>query len=221
MRLVLMGAPGSGKGTQAKNLVDRYGCKHLSSGDIFRAEKASGSALGRKLSESMSAGVLVPDEIVVEMMARAIAAGNGGAGLLLDGFPRTVAQAEALDATLAERHTPLDAVAVIETADAALVRRIVGRRSCPDCGKVYHVDLMPPKQDGVCDACGGALTQRADDTEDVVKQRLEAYKAQTEPVIAYYRGRGDIRTVTVDGNQDVKAVTEAMIAALESLNDES
>ena len=221
MRIVLMGAPGSGKGTQAKNLVDRYGCKHLSSGDVFRAEKASGSQLGRKLSQYMSAGALVPDEIVVEMMAQAIAAADGDTGLLLDGFPRTVAQAEALDATLAERNTPLDAVAVIETVDAALMRRIVGRRSCPDCGKVYHVDFMPPKQNGVCDACGGALTQRADDTDLVVKQRLEAYKAQTEPVIAYYRGRDGIRTVTVDGNQDVNAVTEAMVAALESLKDGS
>jgi len=217
MRIVLMGAPGSGKGTQAKALVDRFGMTHLSSGDIFRAEKASGSDLGKKLAEYMEAGQLVPDDVVVEMMAKAIGSVDGG--LLLDGFPRTVAQAEALDVTLSEAETPLDAVVVINVDDEPIVRRIVGRRSCPACGRVYHVEFMPPKTEDECDDCAGqALTQRADDTEDVVKERLATYHQQTEPVIAYYRDREAIQVVDVDGNQDVSDVTTAMISALESLS---
>ena len=155
MRIVLMGPPGAGKGTQAKRLVDKFGMTHLSSGDIFRAEKASGSELGQKLAEYMAAGELVPDEIVVEMMAKAIAKASAeGPGLLLDGFPRTVAQAEALDAQLAQAQTPLDAVVVITAQDGEIVGRITGRRSCPACGEAYHVTFIPPKAQGVCDACG-------------------------------------------------------------------
>ena len=217
MRIVLMGPPGAGKGTQAKRLVESFGMAHLSSGDIFRAEKASGSELGAKLAEYMEAGQLVPDEMVVQIMANAITGSDGEAGLLLDGFPRTVPQAEALDAQLSEAGKPLDAVTVIRADDNEIVGRITGRRSCPVCGKVYHVTFIPPKVAGQCDEDGEALTQRADDTEEVVRERLAAYYAQTEPVIAYYRDRADMRIVEVDGNASPGAVTDELVAKLEAL----
>lgn len=210
-----MGPPGAGKGTQAKKLVEKFKMTHLSSGDIFRAEKASGSELGQKLAEIMAKGELVPDDIVVEMMAKAIAAVQGG--LLLDGFPRTVAQAEALDKTLAEIGSPLDAVAIITADDSAIVERITGRRSCASTGRVYHVKYMPPKVEGIDDETGEPLIQRDDDKEDVVRQRLDAYKKQTEPVIAYYRGSGKADMVEVDGMQSPDEVGLAMAKALEAL----
>ena len=211
-----MGPPGAGKGTQAKRLVETLGMVHLSSGDIFRAEKAGGSELGRQLDEYMSAGQLVPDQIVVSMMAKAITSGDSEAGLLLDGFPRTVAQGEALDVQLARAGKPLDAVVVIAVDDDEIVGRITGRRTCA-CGQSYHVKFLPPKTEGVCDACGAKLIQRGDDTEEVVRQRLDAYNAQTEPVIAYYRRAEGRNVLEVDGNESPDAVTASMIAALESL----
>lgn len=211
-----MGPPGAGKGTQAKRLVEKFGMVHLSSGDIFRAEKAGGSDLGRKLDEYMSAGQLVPDEIVVSMMAKAITAGDSEAGLLLDGFPRTVAQAEALDGQLARAGKPLDAVVVIDVDDDEIVGRITGRRTCA-CGKSYHVRFLPPKTEGVCDACGAELTQRSDDSEQVVRQRLDGYNTQTEPVIAYYRGVEGQTVLEIDGNESPDAVTASLVTALESL----
>ncbi len=217
MKVVLMGPPGAGKGTQATKLVEKFAFTHLSSGDIFRAEKASGSELGQKLSEYMAAGALVPDEIVVEMMAKAIAAVEGG--LLLDGFPRTVAQAKALDATLAEMNAPLDAVAIITADDNAIVGRITGRRACPECAKGFHVEFIPSAKGDVCDACEGdiALTQREDDKEDVVRDRLSAYKAQTEPVIAYYREGGAVKVIEVDGMSTPEGVAGEMASALQAI----
>jgi adenylate kinase len=215
MRIVLMGPPGAGKGTQAKKLVERFGLTHLSSGDIFRAEKASGSELGRKLSDIMARGELVPDDIVVEMMAKAIADVSGG--LLLDGFPRTVAQARALDETLGRSGLPLDGVVIITADDDAIVERITGRRSCPSTGRIYHVKYMPPKVEGIDDETGEALVQRDDDNEAVVRQRLETYKKQTEPVIAYYRDGGAVAVVEVDGMAGPDQVAESMAQALASL----
>ncbi len=221
MRIVLMGPPGAGKGTQAKNLVEKFGMVHLSSGDIFRAEKASGSELGQKLNEYMSAGKLVPDEIVVEMMAKAIAKAEeqSDAGLMLDGFPRTVPQAEALDQQLAKAGTPLDAVVVITANDDEIVGRITGRRSCPKCGKAFHVEFIPSGRGKYCDACEGdvELVQRSDDQEETVRERLRAYYAQTEPVIEYYRQSGDAEVIEVDGSPAPEQVKEAMIEALKSL----
>ncbi|MCY2923990.1 MAG: adenylate kinase [Planctomycetota bacterium] len=213
MRIVLMGPPGAGKGTQAKRLVEAFGMVHLSSGDIFRAEKASGSPRGKKLAEYMDSGALVPDDVVVSMMADAITNANGQAGLMLDGFPRTTAQAQALDKQLASAKAPLDAVVVITAPDQAIVERVTGRRVC-QCGQAYHVKFMPPKQAGVCDACGSALTQRADDTEKVVRDRLTAYNRQTEPVIAYYRTSGGVRMIEVDGAKAPDAVTADLLRAL-------
>ena len=215
MRLVLMGPPGAGKGTQAKRMAEKFELVHLSSGDIFRAEKASGSPRGQKLAEYMNAGALVPDEIVVEMMADAIK--NAQAGLLLDGFPRTVPQAESLDRQLADAGVPLDAVVVIKADDDQIVERITGRRSCPKCGKVYHVKYLRPKNDNVCDDDQTELTQRSDDKEDVVRERLNAYYKQTEPVIGYYRERTSVPVVDVDGNASPDEVTAAIVAVLEKL----
>jgi len=217
MRIVLMGPPGAGKGTQAKRLADKFNMAHLSSGDIFRAEKASGSELGKKMAEFMNAGALVPDDIVVSVMAKAITQSQAGGGLLLDGFPRTVPQAQALDEQLAKAGKPLDAIAVITANDEEIVGRITGRWTCPTCGKIYHVNAMPPKKAGVCDVDGAALTQRSDDKEEVVRQRLSAYYKQTEPVIAYYRNR-KAKMVEVDGMAAPDQVTAKMVVALEELS---
>ena len=211
-----MGPPGAGKGTQAKRMVDRFGMVHLSSGDIFRAEKASGSQLGAKLERYMGAGKLVPDDIVVAMMAKAIATNDSPDGLLLDGFPRTVAQAEALDEQLGRAGKPLDAVVVITVDDDVIVERITGRRTCR-CGQSYHVKFLAPKVAGRCDACGAELIQRDDDTEEVVRQRLDAYTAQTEPVIQYYRGVDGQKVIEIDGNASPDEVTASTISAIESL----
>ena len=216
MRIVLMGPPGAGKGTQAKRLVDQFGMTHLSSGDILRAEKASGSELGKMLAKYMDAGQLVPDDVVVNVMAKALTCG-AAAGLLLDGFPRTVPQAEALDRQLAKAGKPLDAVVVMTADENLIVGRITGRWSCPKCGEVYHLVTMPPKKAGICDRCATALIQRADDTETVVRKRLDAYNRQTEPVIGYYRARGDIKMVEVDGGAPAEKVTAEIAGALKKI----
>ena len=213
MRLVLMGPPGAGKGTQAKRLAETFDMVHLSSGDILRAERSSGSELGRRLKSHMDAGELVPDEIVVEIMAQAISAQPAAKGLLLDGFPRTVPQAEALDAQLDALGQPLEAVLVIDVPDPLLVERITGRRSCPKCGTAYHTRYLPPASPGRCDDCGAELTQRADDTEQVVRERLEAYRGQTQPVVAYYKGRGR-PVMAIDGSAAPDEVTERITQAL-------
>ncbi len=220
MRIVLMGPPGAGKGTQAKRLVEKFGFVHLSSGDIFREVKASGSELGQKLAEYMSSGALVPDEIVVEMMAGAIAKADGDGGLMLDGFPRTVPQAQALDKQLAQAGTPLDAVAVITANDEDIVKRITGRRVAPGSGKVYHVEYMPPKTAGKDDETGEDLIQRDDDKEEVVRERLAAYYAQTEPVIGYYRQQTDTPVVEVNGTGTPDEVTSRLVDSLEKLKNQ-
>lgn len=217
MRIVLMGPPGAGKGTQATRLAETFDMTHLSSGDIFRAEKASGSELGRKLGEIMATGALVPDAMVVEIMANAIV--NVEGGLLLDGFPRTVAQAEALDTTLGKLGKPLDAVLLIEADDDALVERITGRRSCPQCGKGFHVKYMPSEKGEHCDEHdeGVPLQQREDDKEETVRERLAAYKKQTEPVIDYYRQQGQVQVLAVDGMQKPDDVTADLSEAIRKL----
>jgi adenylate kinase len=210
-----MGPPGAGKGTQAKRLAERFEMAHLSSGDIFRAEKASGSELGQKLADFMNAGKLVPDETVVDVMTKAITSSDQAGGLLLDGFPRTVPQAKALDEQLAKADKPLDAVVVIKADDELIVERITGRRSCPKCGRIYHVKFLPPAQDMKCDDDGSELEQRNDDREEVVRERLGAYYRQTQPVIDYYR-QADQNVLEVDGNGAPDEVTAAMTQTLEA-----
>ncbi len=197
MRVVLLGPPGAGKGTQAKRLADQFGMVHLSSGDIFRAEKASGSDLGKQIAERIDQGKLVPDPIVVEMMTRAIF--DAGDTLLLDGFPRTLAQAQRLDESLAARDEALDLVILINVDDDEVVERIAGRRIARESGCVYHVRFNSPKVEGICDESGEELHQRADDNEEVVRQRLSLYHEQTQPVIDYYRSNDAIGMIEVIG----------------------
>jgi len=206
MRVVLLGAPGAGKGTHCKRIVTRYGLLHLSSGDILRRERAEGTALGKKAQSYMDAGTLVPDDLIVEMMSKAIQ-GAPKRGYVLDGFPRTVKQAEALDRALAKSKSGIDIVINLQVDDSVVVERITGRRSCPKCGAVYHVKNMPPKREGICDHDGAALVQRPDDTADVVKNRLATYYEQTEPVVEYYKARRDVRDVPADGEADAVAAT--------------
>lgn len=214
MRAVIMGPPGAGKGTQAKRLAEAFGMTHLSSGDILRAEKASGSDLGRKLKEYMDAGALVPDDVVVAIMAEAIAREAAG-GLLLDGFPRTVAQAKTLDEQLAKLGKPLEMVLVIDVADSLIVERITGRRSCPKCKRPYHVKYLRPKNDNRCDDDATELEQRSDDNEATVSKRLAAYHAQTAPVIEYYTRAGKTPVVKVDGGGSPDEVTAGLRRVLE------
>jgi adenylate kinase len=168
------------------------------------------------MAQYMDAGQLVPDEIVVQVMAKAIRE-TSGQGLMLDGFPRTVPQAKALDEQLSKESLAMDAAVVIVVPDDQIVERITGRRSCPECGKVYHVKYMPPKEDNKCDVDGATLTQRSDDTEDVVRQRLATYHAQTQPVIGYYKDNDAVKVIEVDGSPSPDEVTESMVASLKSL----
>jgi adenylate kinase len=214
MILVLLGPPGAGKGTQAALLESERSLAKLSTGDILRAAVAAGTELGRKAGDIMERGQLVPDELVIGLIAERLDAGSDGNGFILDGFPRTIAQAEALDRLLHERSQELDAVIEMRVDDDALVRRITGRFSCGNCGEGYHEDFKMPKVPGVCDRCGSTeFVRRRDDTEEVVRQRLKAYHAQTEPLIAYYEQQGKLKTV--DGMADIKEVHRAIAQALD------
>jgi adenylate kinase len=213
MRIVLLGAPGAGKGTHCKRIADRYGVAHLSSGDILRRERAAGTELGKKAQSYMDAGALVPDELIVAMMSGAIA--QAPTGFVLDGFPRTVNQAEVLDQSLAKSKNEIDAVINLQVDDGVVLERITGRRSCPTCGMVYHVKNMPPKVDEQCDKDGTPLIQRPDDTDEVVRNRLETYYRQTKPVVDYYRARRTVHDIDANGNADV--VAEVLFRLLDPL----
>jgi len=212
MHLILLGAPGAGKGTQASYLKDEWGLMHISTGDILRAEVRQASELGKEAQGYMEKGALVPDDLIIRMMEERLKSLGEAVGYILDGFPRTVAQAEALDAMLVRIQHKLDAVVNLVVPDAELIRRLTGRRVCPNCNAVFHVDSMPPKQAGICDACGQALIQRKDDQIEAITNRLEVYKVQTQPLIDYYQQQGKL--TTIDGTIGVPKVAAKIRAAL-------
>jgi adenylate kinase len=196
MNLILLGPPGAGKGTQAKRLETARGLVQLSTGDMLRQAVGSGSALGQQAKKVMEAGQLMPDEIIIAMIAERIAAPEARKGFVLDGFPRTEAQAEALDRMLAGRGSRLDAVIELAVDEAALIERISGRFTCAKCGAGYHDKFQPPKKPGVCDRCGSTeFVRRKDDNPETLKARLEAYRAQTAPIVPYYRRKGLLKEV--------------------------
>ena len=205
MNLILLGPPGAGKGTQAKKLTDERGLVQLSTGDMLRAEVASGSALGQEAKKIMDAGQLVSDAIVIGMIDGRTDKPDTAKGVIFDGFPRTVAQAEALDAMLAKKGKKIDAVVELKVDDAALVERISGRFTCAKCGTGYHDKFARPKKDGICDKCGSTeFTRRADDNAETVKARLVAYRQQTAPILPYYQAKGLLHSV--DGMADMSEV---------------
>jgi adenylate kinase len=196
LNLILLGPPGAGKGTQAKKLTDERGLVQLSTGDMLRAEVASGSALGQEAKKIMDAGQLVSDAIVIGMIDKRTDQPDSARGVIFDGFPRTVAQAEALDAMLAKKGKKIDAVVELKVDDAALVERISGRFTCAKCGTGYHDKFARPKKEGICDKCGSTeFTRRADDNAETVKARLVAYNQQTAPILPYYRAKGVLHSV--------------------------
>jgi len=213
VNIILLGPPGAGKGTQAKRLEEIYGLVQLSTGDMLRAERKSGSALGQKVQAIMDSGKLVSDDIIVELIAQRLDQLKGGKGVILDGFPRTVPQAEALDRMLKEKGQKLDAVIEMAVDESALVERIAGRFSCAKCGASYHDTYNRPRAEGICDVCGSAeFIRRADDRPEAVKTRLVAYRQQTAPILPYYRGKGLLHTV--DGMADIDEVTRQIEAIL-------
>ncbi len=203
MNLILLGPPGAGKGTQAERLCGEFNLVQLSTGDMLREEVKSGSELGRTAKEIMERGDLVPDDLMIAMIAGRIDTGNGGDGVILDGFPRTTAQADALDAMLVEKGLKIDHVVQITVDEDAVVERISGRFSCAECGAGYHDSFKRPKQEGVCDNCGATeFNRRADDNAETVRSRLEAYREQTAPILPYYEGKGSLQAVDGMGSID-------------------
>ena len=214
MNILLLGPPGAGKGTQAKRLEERYGMIQLSTGDMLRAERASGSALGRQVQAIMDAGKLVSDDIMIALIASRIA-GLKGKGFILDGFPRAVPQAQALDDMLEKNGIALDRVIELTVDEDALIDRISGRFSCKSCGASYHDRYHQPKQPGRCDICGSTdFVRRPDDTAETVKARLEAYRDQTAPILPYYRAKGLLRSI--DGMAEIDAVAQQIETILKS-----
>ncbi|MDH4201851.1 MAG: adenylate kinase [Phycisphaerae bacterium] len=215
MKLILLGPPGAGKGTQCKRIVDKYSMAHLSSGDILRAERKANSELGQKAQSYMDSGALVPDELIIDMMIGAIK--KAPAGYVLDGFPRTIAQGEGLDAALEKAGEKIDGIVNLQVPDEPIMARMTGRRSCPVCGAVYHIENLKPKVDGQCDKGCGELVQRKDDMPEVVSCRLKTYHEQTAAVIGYYQ-RNDNNIIDIDANQDIDRVTADIFSKLDALN---
>ena len=214
MILILLGPPGAGKGTQAARIKDKYEIAHLSTGDMLRGAIAAGTEVGKQAKIVMDAGKLVSDDIIVRLVEERTADNDCANGFLLDGFPRTLAQAEALDGLLDRKARKLDAVIEIAVDDDALIGRISGRFSCANCGTGYHDVFKKPKQDGVCDMCGcKEFTRRSDDTEDAVRTRLVAYHEQTAPLLPYYRSKGVLKTV--DGMGEIDAVTDQIFKEID------
>ncbi len=212
MRLILLGPPGAGKGTQAAAIRERLGIPHVSTGDMLREAVAAGTMLGSKVKGILASGRLVPDEIVGELVAERLGRSDAESGFLLDGFPRTIRQAEILDGVLKARGSALDAVLKISLGDDEVVRRISGRRTCASCGSLFHVEFSPPAKEGVCDSCGADLRQREDDREEVIRNRLAVYHEETAPLADYYAGRSLLREV--DGTGTIESIQSRIMAAL-------
>ncbi len=213
MRLILMGPPGAGKGTQAEELVKNHRIPHISTGDMFRTAIKGKTKLGMKAKEYMDKGLLVPDDVVVGIVGERLEETDAVGGFLLDGFPRTLPQAEALTERLKSRHINIDTAINIEVPLKDLLERLTGRRVCRICGTTYHLKFNSPQVRNVCDACSGELFQRDDDTEETVKKRLDVYRKQTEPLIKYYQGKGVL--VNINGAQEIGAVFADILASLE------
>lgn len=213
MNIIFLGPPGAGKGTQAKILVEKYGIPQISTGDMLREHVAKGTELGLKAKEYMEKGQLVPDVIILDMVKERLSQPDAQKGFILDGFPRTVAQAEALDKILEEMSKKIEFVLALIVPDEELVTRLTGRRTCKNCGMMYHIKFKPPKVEGKCDACGGELYQRADDNEETVRNRLKVYHEQTAPLIEYYKKKEVL--FEVDGNKSIEEITQQLVNILE------
>ncbi len=213
MKLIMLGAPGAGKGTQAKMIAEKFGIPHISTGDIFRANIKNNTELGKKAKTYMDAGELVPDELVCDLVVDRLKQDDAAKGYVLDGFPRTIPQAEALTEALAKEGESIDYAVDVDVPDENIINRMGGRRACVKCGATYHVEFNAPKQENVCDSCGSELILRDDDKPETVKNRLSVYHTQTQPLIDYYQAAGKLKTV--DGTKDIKEVFADILAIVE------
>ena len=214
MKIIMLGAPGAGKGTQAKQIAEQYNIPHISTGDIFRANIKNGTELGKKAKEYMDQGLLVPDELVVDLVVDRIEKDDCQKGFILDGFPRTIPQAEALDAALAAKDMKIDYALDIEVPDENIIDRMSGRRSCRECGAIFHEKYNPPKSEGICDICSGELILRDDDKEETVKKRLDVYHEQTAPLISHYKSAGSLHEI--DSTRHIDVVFDEIKSILEA-----
>ncbi len=212
MKIIMLGAPGAGKGTQAKKIAEKYSIPHISTGDIFRANIKNGTELGKKAKTYMDQGLLVPDELVVDLVVDRVGQEDAKNGYVLDGFPRTIPQAEALDNALTAINEKVDYAINVDVPDENIINRMSGRRACVACGGTYHIEYAPTKVEGICDACGGKLVLRDDDKPETVKKRLDVYHEQTQPLIDYYNNKGIL--VDIDGTQEMSQVFDAIVKVL-------
>lgn len=212
MKIIMLGAPGAGKGTQAKRIAEKYTIPHISTGDIFRANIKNGTELGKKAKEFMDQGLLVPDELTCDLVMDRIQQDDCKNGFVLDGFPRTIPQAEALDAALSKIGQKMDYAIDVDVPDENIINRMGGRRACLSCGATYHVEFNPTKAEGICDACGAQTVLRDDDKPETVQKRLTVYHDQTQPLIDYYKNQNILKSV--DGTQPMEAVFDAIIGIL-------
>lgn len=212
MKIIMLGAPGAGKGTQAKMIAEKYSVPHVSTGDIFRANIKNGTELGMEAKKYMDQGLLVPDELTVKILLDRVAKEDCKNGYVLDGFPRTIPQAEVLEEALSKLGDQIDYAINVDVPDENIIRRMSGRRACLTCGATYHVEHIPPKKEGICDVCGKELVLRDDDKPETVKNRLDVYHKQTQPLIDFYQAKGILKEV--DGTVDMKEVFAAIVAIL-------
>ena len=212
MKIIMLGAPGAGKGTRAKQIADKYSIPHISTGDIFRANIKNGTELGKKAKQYMDQGALVPDELTCDLVMDRIQQDDCKNGFVLDGFPRTIPQAEALDAALGKINEKMDYAIDVDVPDENIVNRMSGRRACLNCGATYHLISIPPKVEGICDRCGSEIVLREDDKPETVQKRLKVYHEQTQPLIDYYKNQGILKSV--DGTQPMDEVFKAIVTIL-------